>query len=156
MQKKEGILKPLDNSFLKKLARINKDVVNIIDRIVWRWKWKNINDDYRYRVCVLGSPGIRSNIFMGCRAVGINRSKVSYRILKPMMRVQDRFVYSFKSMKPRPINDLTPDKRLISLPINYVYTSTRYLKRLRISLRDSKTKSCDRNRDNALECDSNV
>ncbi len=118
-----------------KVSYINKDVRNIIDRIIWKWKIKKIHEEYDKSTCI-HVPNISNKIYSGCRSIGYNQRKVNYRILKPFMRDPDVFIRSVRLQDRRRVNDFLPDKLLGSIPPNYTYTSTTYLRILRRSFKE--------------------
>ena len=118
---------------VKRLLTINKDVLGIIDRIVWKLRMNRINEDYESNSCVF-VPNTSNTRFKGCRSIGIYRRQVNYRLLKDGMRTQDRVITSFLVKNARKINDFTPDKMVGEISRNYAYTATTYLRDWKRSL----------------------
>ena len=127
--------------YISRLSSTDKNIRGIIDRIIWKWKHKQIIEEYSNDVCVLVSSITSKHRHF--RSLSFRRKKVNYRILKSngMMRMNERFIYSITQNIKR--NVLTPDKRICCIPKNYIHSSKDYLNNVKRSLRDLRTKSCD-------------
>ena len=56
-----------------------------------------------------------------------------------MMKDPDIFIRSVRWEDRRRLNVFLPDRLIANIPINYVYSGTSYLRKLKISLKSLKT-----------------